>query len=124
VLAAGVGVGGGQPGRSARAWRSLAADQPCETRVSPRGEARSHARRRRVAAGGATRSGGGGPHDRPMPKKLVRRVFEYTFPYRSIEIEIEIVYNMYRMRRFTLITVCAGCWLWALPTMQYMKLTS
>jgi hypothetical protein len=40
------------------------------------------------------------------------------------EIEIEIVYNMYRMRRFTLNTVCAGCCLWALPTMPYMELTS
>jgi hypothetical protein len=40
------------------------------------------------------------------------------------EKEIEIVYNMYRMRRFTTITVCAGCCLWALPTMPYMKLTS
>jgi hypothetical protein len=38
--------------------------------------------------------------------------------------EIEIVYNMYRMRRFTPITVCAGCCLWALPTMPYMELTS
>ena len=27
----------------------------------------------------------------------------------EIEIQIEIVYNMYRMRRFTTITVCAGC---------------
>jgi hypothetical protein len=26
----------------------------------------------------------------------------------EIEIEIEIVYNMYRMRQFTIITVCAG----------------
>jgi hypothetical protein len=40
------------------------------------------------------------------------------------EIEIEIVYNMYRMRRFTPKTVCAGCCLWALPTMPYMKLTN
>jgi cytochrome P450 len=42
----------------------------------------------------------------------------------EIEIEIEIVYNMYRMRRFTTNTVCAGCCLWALPTMPYRKLTS
>jgi hypothetical protein len=42
----------------------------------------------------------------------------------EIEIEIEIVYNMYRMRRFTSNTVCAGCYLWALPTMPYRKLTS
>jgi hypothetical protein len=41
-----------------------------------------------------------------------------------IEIEIETVYNMYRMRRFTTNTVCAGCCLWALPTMPYRKLTS
>jgi hypothetical protein len=40
------------------------------------------------------------------------------------EIEIEIVYNMYRMRRFTPHTVRAGCCLWALPTMSYMDLTS
>jgi hypothetical protein len=40
----------------------------------------------------------------------------------EIEIEIEIVYNMYR--RFTPITVCARCCLWALPTMPYMELTS
>jgi hypothetical protein len=40
----------------------------------------------------------------------------------EIEIEIEIVYNMYRMRRFTPKTVCAGCCLWALPTMPYMNL--
>jgi hypothetical protein len=38
--------------------------------------------------------------------------------------EIEIVYNMYRMRRFTTSTICAGCCPWALPTMPYMKLTS
>jgi hypothetical protein len=42
----------------------------------------------------------------------------------EIEIEIEVVYIMYRMRRFTTRTVCAGCCLWALPTMPYMKLTS
>jgi hypothetical protein len=42
----------------------------------------------------------------------------------GIEIEIEIVYNMYRMRRFPPNTVCAGCCLWALPTMPYRKLTS
>jgi hypothetical protein len=42
----------------------------------------------------------------------------------EIEIEIEIVYNMYRMHRFTSNTVCAGCFLWALPTMPYKKLTS
>jgi hypothetical protein len=39
-------------------------------------------------------------------------------------IEIEIIYNMYRMRRFTPNTVCAGCCIWALPTMPYMELTS
>jgi hypothetical protein len=38
--------------------------------------------------------------------------------------EIEIVYNMYRMRRLTPNTVCAGCRLRALPTMPYMELTS
>jgi hypothetical protein len=32
-----------------------------------------------------------------------------------IEIEIEIVYNMYRMRRFTPNTVCAGCCLLGPP---------
>jgi hypothetical protein len=37
--------------------------------------------------------------------------------------EIEIVYNMYRMRRFTTCTVCAGCCLWGLPTMPFRKLT-
>jgi hypothetical protein len=42
----------------------------------------------------------------------------------QIEIEIETVYNVYRMRRFTTITECAGCCLWTLPTMPYMKLTS
>jgi hypothetical protein len=42
----------------------------------------------------------------------------------QIEIEIEIVYNMYRMRRFTPNTARAGCCLWALPTMPYRKLTS
>jgi hypothetical protein len=41
-----------------------------------------------------------------------------------IEIEIEIVYNMYRMRQFTPNTVCAVCCLWALPNMPYMELTS
>jgi hypothetical protein len=41
-----------------------------------------------------------------------------------LAIEIEIVYNMYLMRRFTTITVCAGCYLWALPTMPHKKLTS
>jgi hypothetical protein len=41
-----------------------------------------------------------------------------------IEIEMRIVYNMYRMRQFTTITVCAGCCLWALPTIPYRKLTS
>jgi hypothetical protein len=39
-------------------------------------------------------------------------------------IEIEIDYNMYRMRRFTPNTVRAGCCLWALPTMPYRELTS
>jgi hypothetical protein len=38
------------------------------------------------------------------------------------EIEIDIVYNMYRMRRFTTNTVCAGPCLWALPTMPFRKL--
>jgi hypothetical protein len=42
----------------------------------------------------------------------------------KIEIETEIVYNMYRMRRFTTSTICAGCCLWALPTMPHKKLTS
>jgi hypothetical protein len=42
----------------------------------------------------------------------------------GIEIEIETVYNMYRMRRFTPNTVCAGSCLWALPTMPYRELTS
>jgi adenine C2-methylase RlmN of 23S rRNA A2503 and tRNA A37 len=40
------------------------------------------------------------------------------------KIEIEIVYNMYRIRRFTPNTVCAGFCLSALPTMPYRKLTS
>jgi hypothetical protein len=31
---------------------------------------------------------------------------------------------MYRMRRFATCTVCAGCCLWALLTMPFMKLTS
>jgi hypothetical protein len=48
----------------------------------------------------------------------------WTFTPGLKKIEIEIVYNMYRMRRFTPITVCAGCCLWALPTMPYRKLTS
>jgi hypothetical protein len=39
-------------------------------------------------------------------------------------IEIEIVYNMYRMRQFTTTTVCAVFCLWALPTMPYKKLIS
>jgi hypothetical protein len=43
---------------------------------------------------------------------------------REIEIEIEIVYNMYRMRRFSQKAVCAGCCLWDLPTMPYRELTS
>jgi hypothetical protein len=42
----------------------------------------------------------------------------------AIEIEIEIVYNMYRMRRFLSKAGCVGCCLWALPTMPYMELTS
>jgi hypothetical protein len=46
-LAAGVGAGDGQPGSNARARRSLATVEPCEFLVSPRGEARSYARRRR-----------------------------------------------------------------------------
>jgi hypothetical protein len=40
------------------------------------------------------------------------------------EIEIVIVYNMYRMRRFTTSAVCAGCCLWAIPTMPHKKLKS
>jgi hypothetical protein len=64
-LAAGVGLAGGQPGSNALARRSLTADQPCGTRVSHRGEARSCACRWRVAAGGATRSNGGGLQDHP-----------------------------------------------------------
>jgi hypothetical protein len=43
---------------------------------------------------------------------------------KGTEIEIEIVYNMNRMRRFTPITVCAGWCLWALPTVPYKKLTN
>jgi hypothetical protein len=74
-LAAGVEAGGGQPGRSARAWRSLAVDQSCEPRVLPKGEARSYSCRRRVASGGATRLGGGGPQDRPPPEKPGAEVF-------------------------------------------------
>jgi hypothetical protein len=46
------------------------------------------------------------------------------FPAAYCDIEIEIEINMYRMRRFTTSTVCAGCCLWALPTMPYMNLTS
>jgi hypothetical protein len=42
----------------------------------------------------------------------------------SLKFEIEIVYNMYRMRRFTPNTVCAGCCLSPPPTMPYMELTS
>jgi hypothetical protein len=42
----------------------------------------------------------------------------------EIEIEIEVVYNMYRMRRFIPNTVRAGCCLWALPTMPFGELTS
>jgi hypothetical protein len=45
-------------------------------------------------------------------------------PSIEIEIEIEIVYNMYRMRRFTPNTIRAGCCLSALQTMPYKKLTS
>jgi hypothetical protein len=68
-LAAGVRVGGGQPGSSARARCSLAADQPCDTRVSHGGEARGYAGRRMVAAKGTTRLSGGGPQNRPPPEK-------------------------------------------------------
>jgi hypothetical protein len=64
-LAAGVGASGGHPGSNARAWRSLAIDQLCESRVTLGGEERTYGGRKIVAAGGATRYGGGGPHDRP-----------------------------------------------------------
>jgi hypothetical protein len=57
--------------REAVPRHSLAADQPCGTRFSIGGEARSYTCRRRVVAGGATRHGGGGPMDRPPPVKLV-----------------------------------------------------
>jgi hypothetical protein len=67
-LALGIGAGGGQPGSSARARRSLAVNQPCGTRVSHGGEARSYGGRWRVAAGGAARFGGGGPRDYPPPE--------------------------------------------------------
>jgi hypothetical protein len=40
-LAARVGAGGGQPESIAMAWRSLAIDQLCHSRVSPRGHGRS-----------------------------------------------------------------------------------
>jgi hypothetical protein len=40
-LAAGVGDGDGQPGSNARARRSLAVDQPCESRVSLGGDVKS-----------------------------------------------------------------------------------
>jgi hypothetical protein len=49
--------------------RSLGYDEPCDTRVSPRGEARSYTCRWRVATEGATRLGGGGSHDLQLPKK-------------------------------------------------------
>jgi hypothetical protein len=68
-LATGVGTGGGQPGSSAMVGRSLAIDQPCESRVSLGGEERRSEGQRRVGAGGATRSGGGGPQDRPPLEK-------------------------------------------------------
>jgi hypothetical protein len=58
---AGIGVGIRQPGRTAKAKRSLVIAKPREFRVSHGGEARRYAGRRRVAAGGATQSGGGGP---------------------------------------------------------------
>jgi hypothetical protein len=84
-LAAGVGVGGGQPGSNAIVRRSLAVEQPCGTSASPRGGARRYAGRRRVANGGATRSGGGGPQDLALTKKnRYGDVFAYTCPYPTL----------------------------------------
>jgi hypothetical protein len=60
-LGAGVRVGGGQPGSSAKGGRSLAVDHP--------GEARNYVGRRMAATGGATRSGGSGPRDRPSAEE-------------------------------------------------------
>jgi hypothetical protein len=74
-LAAGVGVGDGHPGSTAREGRSLTVDQPCESPIPPGSEARSYACRRRVAAGGATRYGSGGPHDRPPLEKTGQEGF-------------------------------------------------
>jgi hypothetical protein len=74
AAAAGVGVGGRQPGNNAMAWRSMVVDHPCESRVSHGGETRSFACQRRVANGKATRYGGGGPRDRPPLENPVRRV--------------------------------------------------
>jgi hypothetical protein len=51
-------------------------------------------------------------------------VFDEAVVLSMGKFEIEIVYNMYRMRRFTPKAVCAGCCLWALPTMPYKEFTS
>jgi hypothetical protein len=64
---------------------------------------------------------------RPIASTFFNVVSATTFPHgtrRQIEIEIVIVYNIYRMRRFMTNTVYDGCCLWALPTMPYKKLTS
>jgi hypothetical protein len=61
------------------------------------------------------------------PSRTWTRTPESSLGYLPIpipEIGIKIVYNTYRMRRFTPNTVCAGCCLWALPTMPYMELRS
>jgi hypothetical protein len=64
-----------------------------------------------------------GAHGRDVGDvKLVIVIFKRR--QMDIEIEIKIVYNIYRVRRFTTCTECAGCCLWALPTMPFRKLTS
>jgi hypothetical protein len=56
---------------------------------------------RQVACGEAARFGCRDPEDKPPPGGLVRRAFSENFfeIVLQIEIEVEIVYNMYRVRR-------------------------
>jgi hypothetical protein len=75
-LEAGVGADGGHLGSIVKAWPSLPIDQPSESRVSSRDEAKGYAGRGRIATRGTTSKVAGVHWIDRRRKKPVRRVFE------------------------------------------------
>jgi hypothetical protein len=69
---AGVGAGGGNPGRIARVWPSLDINMLVDVEPAERGQ--HDTIRRIVATGGAARFGNGGPKGEQPPENSVRRV--------------------------------------------------